>query len=122
MIVVDGDAGTAVLDPSAGTLVVARAAQRLRLAERRRALADRELPAVTRDGRRVRVLVNAATVPELEAGLAAGAEGVGLMRTELGFLDAASLARRGGAPTAAEAGARAARRPHRDRPRARLRR
>jgi multiphosphoryl transfer protein len=36
----------------------------------------------------VRVLVNAATVPELEAGLAAGAEGVGLLRTELGFLDA----------------------------------
>jgi phosphoenolpyruvate-protein kinase (PTS system EI component) len=36
----------------------------------------------------VRVLVNAATAAELEAGLAAGAEGVGLMRTELGFLDA----------------------------------
>jgi phosphoenolpyruvate-protein kinase (PTS system EI component) len=36
----------------------------------------------------VRVLVNAATVPELDAGLAAGAEGVGLLRTELAFLDA----------------------------------
>ena len=89
-IVIDGDAGTAVLEPSAGTLEVARAAQRLRLAERRRALAERDLPAVTRDGRRVRVLVNAATVAEVEAGLAAGAEGVGLMRTELGFLDAAA--------------------------------
>jgi phosphoenolpyruvate-protein kinase (PTS system EI component) len=36
----------------------------------------------------VRVLVNAATVAELEAGLAAGAEGVGLIRTEFGFLEA----------------------------------
>ncbi len=88
-IVVDGDTGTAVLAPSAGSLGAARAAQRRRLAERMQALAARDLPAVTRDGRRVRVLVNAATVPELEAGLAAGAEGVGLMRTELAFLDAA---------------------------------
>ena len=87
-IAVDGDAGTAVLAPSAETLAAARAGQRRRRAERARAAADRELPAITRDGRRVRVLVNAATVAELEAGLAAGAEGVGLIRTELAFLEA----------------------------------
>jgi multiphosphoryl transfer protein len=88
LIAVDGDAGTVVLTPSAATLAAAGSGQRRRLAERARAAADRELPAITRDGRRVRVLVNAATVPELEAGLAAGAEGVGLMRTELAFLEA----------------------------------
>jgi multiphosphoryl transfer protein len=87
-IAVDGDTGTAVLAPSAETLAAGRAGQRRRRAERARAAADRELPAITRDGRRVRVLVNAATVAELEAGLAAGAEGVGLIRTELGFLEA----------------------------------
>ena len=87
-IAVDGDAGTAVLAPSAETLAAAHAGARRRRAERARATADRELPAITRDGRRVRVLVNAATVAELEAGLAAGAEGVGLFRTELGFLEA----------------------------------
>jgi phosphoenolpyruvate-protein kinase (PTS system EI component) len=42
----------------------------------------------TRDGRRVRVLVNAATAAEARAGLDAGAEGAGLIRTELAFLDA----------------------------------
>ncbi len=89
LIAVDGDAGTAVLAPDSGTVAAARAADDRRRAERARDLADRELPAITRDGRRVRVLVNAATVPELEAGLAAGAEGVGLLRTELAFLDAA---------------------------------
>jgi multiphosphoryl transfer protein len=88
LIAVDGDAGTASLDPSAQTLAAARAGSRRRLGERARAAADRALPAVTRDGRRVRVLVNAATVAELEAGLDAGAEGVGLLRTELAFLDA----------------------------------
>lgn len=88
VVAVDGDAGTAVLSPDAGTIAAARAAQERRRAERERALTERALPAVTRDGRRVRVLVNAATVPELEAGLAAGADGVGLLRTELGFLAA----------------------------------
>ena len=67
----------------------AAAAQEARRAERERGLADRALPAVTRDGHRIRVLVNAATRAELDAGLAAGAEGVGLLRTELAFLEAA---------------------------------
>jgi phosphoenolpyruvate-protein kinase (PTS system EI component) len=50
--------------------------------------ADSALPAVTADGRRVRVLVNAVAPAEVAAGLAAGAEGAGLIRTELAFLDA----------------------------------
>ena len=37
----------------------------------------------------MRVLVNAATTGELERGMDAGADGVGLLRTELAFLDAA---------------------------------
>ena len=43
---------------------------------------------MTADGRRVRVLVNACTAAEVAAGLKAGAEGAGLIRTELAFLDA----------------------------------
>jgi phosphoenolpyruvate-protein kinase (PTS system EI component) len=88
-VVVDGGSGVTVLDPDAARVEAAAAAQRERRAEHVQALLDRDLPAVTRDGQRVRVLVNAATRAELDAGLAAGAEGVGLLRTELGFLDAA---------------------------------
>jgi phosphoenolpyruvate-protein kinase (PTS system EI component) len=88
-IVVDGGEGVAIVVPSAARAEAAAAAQAARRAERERGLADRELPAVTRDGHRVRVLVNAATRAELDAGLAAGAEGVGLLRTELAFLEAA---------------------------------
>ena len=87
-LVVDGAAGEAVLAPGAARVRTAAAAQDARLADREGARADRDLPAVTRDGHRVRVLVNAATRAELDAGLAAGAEGVGLMRTELAFLEA----------------------------------
>src|SRR5207247_10936370 len=58
-------------------------------AERRTLAADRDLAAVTRDGRAIRLLANASTSAEVAAGLAAGAEGVGLLRTELAFLDAA---------------------------------
>jgi phosphoenolpyruvate-protein kinase (PTS system EI component) len=74
--------------PSAARAAAAAGAQEARRAERERALRDRELPAVTLDGHRVRVLVNAATRAELDAGLEAGAEGVGLLRTELAFLEA----------------------------------
>jgi phosphoenolpyruvate-protein kinase (PTS system EI component) len=87
-IVVDGGEGVAIPGPSAARADAAAAAQETRRAERERALANRALPAVTRDGHRVRVLVNAATRAELDAGLAAGAEGVGLLRTELAFLEA----------------------------------
>ena len=45
---------------------------------------------MTADGRAVRLLVNAATAAEVTAGLRAGAEGVGLLRTELAFLEAST--------------------------------
>jgi len=84
----DGASGTAVLDPAPTRLGAARAAMAARRAQADRARVGSRLPSVTRDGRHVRVLVNAATVAELATGLDAGAEGVGLLRTELAFLDA----------------------------------
>jgi phosphoenolpyruvate-protein kinase (PTS system EI component) len=53
-------------------------------------VAARGLPPVTSDGRVVSLLCNAATAAEVAAGLEAGAEGVGLLRTELGFLAASA--------------------------------
>jgi phosphoenolpyruvate-protein kinase (PTS system EI component) len=60
---------------------------RARRSAARALAADRALPAETRDGRRIRLLCNASTRAEVAAGLEAGAEGVGLLRTELAFLD-----------------------------------
>jgi phosphoenolpyruvate-protein kinase (PTS system EI component) len=87
-IVVDGGEGTVILEPSAERSGLASAALEDRAHARARESAESSLPAVTADGRAVRVLVNAATAAEIRAGLAAGAEGAGLIRTELAFLDA----------------------------------
>lgn len=62
--------------------------ERRRLEERRRRLhrfADR--PAITADGRRIKIAANIATADEAARAFAAGAEGIGLFRTEMLFLD-----------------------------------
>jgi phosphoenolpyruvate-protein phosphotransferase len=86
-VVLDGDAGSAVLDPSETSLDAALRAVHESRRRRRELAAARSLPAVTRDGRKIRLLCNASTPAEVDAGLAAGAEGVGLLRTELAFLE-----------------------------------
>jgi phosphoenolpyruvate-protein kinase (PTS system EI component) len=89
LLVIDGASGVAVVAPSHARAELARREMSDRLAAVRRAHEARGEPAVTTDGTRVSVLVNVASAQELEAGLLAGAEGIGLLRTELGFLDAA---------------------------------
>jgi phosphoenolpyruvate-protein kinase (PTS system EI component) len=87
-VVVDGDTGRLVIDPGPERVDAARRAMQARADEQARSIAERDLPAVTRDGRSVRVLCNAASAAEVAAGLASGADGAGLIRTELAFLDA----------------------------------
>ena len=88
MLVLDGDRGRLVVRPAAATLAEARYAQHRALETKERLVALRGRPPVTRDGRRVALLANAATSVDVAAGLRAGAEGVGLLRTELAFLEA----------------------------------
>jgi phosphoenolpyruvate-protein phosphotransferase len=76
-VLLDGDEGTLVLDPSAEVVAAVRpAAQAGRDAE----------PAVTRDGRRVEIGCNAAGVDDARRAAAAGADGIGLLRSEFLFL------------------------------------
>jgi phosphoenolpyruvate-protein phosphotransferase len=89
-VVLDGGAGLFVRFPATARLVQAREAIAVRHQARSRALAHRDEPAVTVDGHRVTVLANAASVAEVREALAQGAEGVGLLRTELLFLDASA--------------------------------
>jgi phosphoenolpyruvate-protein kinase (PTS system EI component) len=88
LLVVDGAAGVVVANPSRDRVAAARAVVRRSERAREQARAQRDLPARTTDGHRVVVLANVAGAAELELALDAGAEGVGLLRTELGFLDA----------------------------------
>ena len=88
LVVVDGDVGSLLPRPDADEVQVARASARRRAAARERAGARRGVPAQTLDGRRIAVLANVAGAAELKLALEAGAEGIGLLRTELAFLQA----------------------------------
>jgi phosphoenolpyruvate-protein kinase (PTS system EI component) len=87
-LIVDGDVGDVVVAPEPTTL--ARALDEIAQRQRRSKELERSrgLPATTRDGVSIRLLCNAATSAEVDAGIGAGAEGVGLLRTELAFLEA----------------------------------
>jgi phosphoenolpyruvate-protein kinase (PTS system EI component) len=87
-VVIDGARGILVGEPSGARARDANAEMELRRAAARRAQELRERPAATTDGRRIAVLANVASAEELELGLRTGAEGIGLLRTELAFLDA----------------------------------
>jgi phosphoenolpyruvate-protein phosphotransferase len=87
-VVLDGDAGVLVRFPAPARVGRVREAVALRERARELSVAHRDKPAVTLDGNRVRVLANAASTAEVLEALAQGAEGVGLLRTELLFLDA----------------------------------
>jgi phosphoenolpyruvate-protein phosphotransferase len=86
--IVDGDRSLVIASPDPDRLEAVQATIAAARDARHRALAARALPTVTRDGRVVRVLANAATPTEIRAALEAGADGVGLLRTELAFLEA----------------------------------
>ena len=90
-VAVDGARGAVYLDPAPE--VVARfGAERRARAERLDALrATAGEPAVTGDGVVVEVAANVGGPGEVPAAVAAGADGIGLFRTEFLFMDRASL-------------------------------
>ncbi|HXJ64810.1 MAG TPA: putative PEP-binding protein [Actinomycetota bacterium] len=87
-LVVDGDAGSVTVAPRDDELSAARHAMDSAARRRSALAAERDLPSETTDGLAVTLLCNVATAPDTRAGLEAGAEGVGLLRTELPFLEA----------------------------------
>ncbi|MFD2173207.1 phosphoenolpyruvate--protein phosphotransferase [Rhodobacter lacus] len=83
----DGAAGVLVANPSAADIAKAEAAITARAAERETEARERFKPALSPDGARVEVVANISDVAEAEAAVAAGAEGVGLLRTEFLFVN-----------------------------------
>lgn len=89
-VVLDGDRGLLFRHPTRSRLARADAFGLHRRREREAARTRRDEPAATKDGHRVVVLANAANMAEVVEALEQGAEGVGLLRTELAFLDASA--------------------------------
>lgn len=86
-VVVDGAKGRVVLNPSADTLGHYRQARAKFLRERRSLGRLRDLPAETRDGLRLTLQANIELPSEMDSVLAAGAEGIGLFRSEFLYMN-----------------------------------
>jgi len=91
IVLVDGDNGTVVVRPNRA--LVTAFEQRMALSQKRRAeyASLKNLPAVTQDGLQVTLMVNAGLAEDAAALHLAGADGIGLFRTEFQFLIAAQL-------------------------------
>ncbi len=96
LVAFDARAGRFVVEPDAATVAELGRLRERRAAEWKAAVAEAHEPAATTDGQRIRVLANVGSIEEARAAAALGAEGAGLVRTEVLFGDRAE------APTAEE--------------------
>ncbi|MBA1271874.1 phosphoenolpyruvate--protein phosphotransferase [Stutzerimonas azotifigens] len=87
VLLLDGDRGELQVAPNEGELQKAIEARAQRLERQRLADARRLEPAVTRDGRRVEVAANLGSSAETADAVEQGAEAIGLLRTELVFMN-----------------------------------
>ena len=85
--ILEGAAGRLYLEPDAADLQSARKFQVELEHQRDEEFETRYQPAILTDGHRVEVVANIAKATEAAAAVEAGAEGVGLMRTEFLFLE-----------------------------------
>ncbi|RTL30640.1 MAG: phosphoenolpyruvate--protein phosphotransferase [Burkholderiales bacterium] len=85
-IIIDGDAGLVIVDPSPIVLEEYRFRQRQSELERSRLARLRHTPAVTLDGERIELLANIEMPEDSPVALEAGAVGVGLFRSEFLFM------------------------------------
>ena len=85
--VLDGTAGSVVLHPTAATLTNAKGALAAHARERQRLGKLRRLPSVTTDGEVVELLANFEIPAELPLIAQAGAQGIGLLRSEFLFMN-----------------------------------
>ncbi len=86
-VIIDGDAGIVIVDPSPIILEEYRFRQRQSELERARLHRLRHTPAVTLDGQSVQLMANIELPGDAAAVLDAGAVGVGLFRTEFLFMN-----------------------------------
>ena len=93
-ILVDGDQGLAHLRPEETVARSFRDKIAMQAAAQQRYASLRDLPATTKDGATITLLMNAGLMADLPSLEGSGAEGVGLFRTELQFLIRNQMPRR----------------------------
>ncbi len=85
-VIIDGDAGVVICNPSQLVLEQYRARQAAMTKARKRLLKLKKTPAVTKDGTAITLLANIELPDDCPAALDAGANGVGLFRSEFLFM------------------------------------
>jgi len=90
-LVLDGGEGTLLIEPEQATIAQYRTRQQAAATVLAQARQQAHEPAVTQDGHHVEVVANIGNVDGAQAALEAGAEGVGLLRTEFLYLERADL-------------------------------
>ena len=90
-LILDGSDGTIVAGPDEGTVATYRARQEAAAIVLAQGREQAHEPATTRDGHRVEVVANVGSVEGARTALEAGAEGIGLLRTEFLYLEQTSL-------------------------------
>lgn len=86
-VILDGTRGTLTIKPDEATLAKAKEEKEKTAQRQKAAAAAANDPAITQDGQHVEVAANVGGVAESEQAFAAGAEGIGLLRTEFLFLE-----------------------------------
>jgi phosphotransferase system enzyme I (PtsI) len=89
LVIIDGNEGLVIINPSMAALENYRKAREIQLAEIRDLEKLRDLAAQTLDGHRVVLASNIETPEEIKTAISHGAEGIGLYRTEFLYLNRA---------------------------------
>jgi len=89
LIALDGDTGQIWVNPDEAQLRELQVKRDSQLAEEQALKVTAQLPAITRDGHQIKVMANISGIADAKIAVNAGAEGVGLLRSEFLFLERA---------------------------------
>jgi phosphotransferase system enzyme I (PtsP) len=92
-VIVDADSGEVHIRPSSEVIAAYGDKARFRARRQRKYRSLRDKPAVTKDGQRIELHINAGLVMDVPHLAESGADGIGLFRTELQFMVSATLPR-----------------------------
>ena len=92
-IIVDAESGEVHIRPSSEVIAAYGDKARFRARRHRKYRALRDRPAVTKDGQRIELHINAGLLMDVPHLAESGADGIGLFRTELQFMVSATLPR-----------------------------
>lgn len=92
-IIVDGERGEVHVRPSQEITAVYADKVKFRARRHQKFKALRDVPAVTKDGKRIRLMLNAGLMVDMPHLDESGADGIGLFRTELQFMIASTFPR-----------------------------